>query len=67
MSFKEKCSMIVFTGRDQNYKPVTQIRLQGKWLDEIGFVPGTMLEVEYEDGKMINEKHSLILIPIKKL
>jgi len=56
MRFKEKRSMKVYAGNDQNYKPVAQIRLQGKWLEEIGFVPGTPIEVKCEDGRMIIEK-----------
>ena len=56
MRFKEKRSMKVYAGNDQNYKPVAQIRLQGKWLEEIGFVPGTPIEVKYEDGRMVIEK-----------
>ena len=56
MRFKEKRSMRVYAGNDQNYKPVAQIRLQGKWLEEIGFVPGTPIEVKYEDGRMVIEK-----------
>jgi hypothetical protein len=50
MRFKEKRSMKVYAGNDQNYKPVAQIRLQGKWLEEIGFVPGTQIEVKCENG-----------------
>jgi hypothetical protein len=38
MRFKEKRSMKVYAGNDQNYKPVAQIRLQGKWLEEIGWI-----------------------------
>ena len=56
MRFKEKRSMKVSAGNDQNYKPVVQIRLQGKWLEEIGFVPGTPIEVKCEDGRMVIEK-----------
>ena len=53
MRFKEKRSMKVYAGNDHNYKPVAQIRLQGKWLEEIGFVPGTPIEVKCEDGRMV--------------
>lgn len=32
---------------------IPQIRLQGKWLQECGFEPGSQVQIQYEQGKMI--------------
>ena len=42
----------VYEGSDKNYKPISQIRLQGKWLEELGFEPGTPFVVNCESGKL---------------
>lgn len=42
----------VYEGSDKNYKPISQIRLQGKWLEELGFEPGTPFVVKCEPGKL---------------
>ena len=43
----------VYAARDKRNKTVPQIRLQGKWLEELGFEPGTSYTVKCEDGKLI--------------
>lgn len=48
MRFKEKRCMKVYAGNDQNYKPVAQIRLQGKWLEEIIRSLDILIEAEGE-------------------
>ncbi len=53
---KEKRTMKVYEASDKNYKPVAQIRLQGRWLEELGFIPGTSLEVKCEEEKLIITK-----------
>lgn len=35
------------------YTTVPQIRLQGLWLEQLGFEPGTELKVECWEGKII--------------
>lgn len=45
--------MKVYAGNKKDYKPVAQIRLQGKWLEELGFVPGTPVNISCENGKLI--------------
>ena len=35
------------------YKSVPQIRMQGKWLEEMGFESGSKINVECLDGKPI--------------
>ena len=52
MAYKEKREMRVYAGNDQNYKTVSQIRIQGKWLEELGFTPGTQYEVKCENGRL---------------
>ena len=42
----------VYEGSGRDYKPVAQIRLQGKWLEECGFEPGTPFMVKCEAGKL---------------
>lgn len=44
------------TGGTYSYKEVPQIRIQGKWLSEAGFEPGTAMNVVCEAGKLIIEK-----------
>ena len=43
------------TGSMYSYKEVPQIRIQGKWLSEAGFEPGTAMNVVCEAGKLIIE------------
>ena len=43
----------VYSVSDKKYQSVPQIRLQGKWLEELGFVPGASYIVKSEDGKLI--------------
>ena len=49
MRFKEKRSMKVYAGNDQNYKPVVQIRLQGKWLEEF-FTIGEYVNIQCDQA-----------------
>lgn len=52
MAYKEKRKAKVYSGSDKNYKSVSQIRLQGKWLEELGFAIGTKLDIKCENGKL---------------
>lgn len=45
---KETREMRVYAGIDRNYKTVSQ----SKWLEELGFKPGTPFEVQCENGKL---------------
>lgn len=38
------------------YTTVPQIRLQGLWLEQLGFEPGTTIKVECEQGKIVVRK-----------
>lgn len=40
-----------YTG--STYKTVPEIRLQGEWLDKLGFEPRTRVKVECEKGKIV--------------
>lgn len=53
MSYKENRKMKVYEASDRNYRPVTQIRLQGKWLEDLGFEIGEVLSVECRGGEII--------------
>lgn len=35
------------------YKSVPQIRLQGLWLEQLGFEPGAEVKVECEEGRLV--------------
>ena len=37
-------------------KVIPQIRMQGMWLEKLGFHPGDTLKVQCEDGRLIIEK-----------
>lgn len=37
-------------------KVIPQIRMQGIWLEKLGFCPGDSLKVQCEDGRLIIEK-----------
>ena len=39
-----------------NYSRVSEIRIQGKWLAELGFEPGDAVLVRCEDGKIVITK-----------
>lgn len=39
-----------------SYKTVPQIRLQGVWLEKLGYEPGAELRVECKEGKIIISK-----------
>lgn len=43
------------------YKSVPQIRMQGKWLEELGFESGSEINVECLDGKLIITKKEAIV------
>ena len=42
---------VYYTGPDAR-DPIPQIRFQGKWLEEYGFKPGTVMDVKCEKGKI---------------
>lgn len=53
MGFKEYRDLKVYDQSGYNYKSVLQIRLQGKWLEELGFSIGTSVCVKCQGGKII--------------
>ena len=46
--------------RSMGDKSVPQIRMQGKWLEELGFESGSEINVECLDGKLIITKKEAI-------
>ena len=61
MAYKENRSLKVYTGTAASrktsyrmeYKSQPQIRIQGDWLKDIGFTPGTKMNVHCEKGRLI--------------
>ena len=43
-----------------NYSRVPGIRIQGKWLAELGFEPGDAVLVQCEDGKIVITKDEVL-------
>ena len=60
MAYKKDRQIKVYEGTTSSgygysvkYKSHPQIRLQGDWLDELGFHPGPQMNVHCEEGKLI--------------
>lgn len=53
MAYKKNREMKVYEISGYNYKPTSQIRLQGKWLEDLGFERGTPINVKCQGGKLI--------------
>ncbi len=53
MAYKKNRPMKVYETSGADYKRIPQIRLQGKWLQELGFEIGEAVNVECEGGKLI--------------
>lgn len=43
----------VYRGGSWERYPVPQLRLEGKWLEDYGFLPGTLIEVSCADGQLV--------------
>lgn len=43
----------VYRGGSWERYPVSQLRLEGKWLEDYGFLPGTPIEVSCWDGQLV--------------
>ena len=53
MAYKKNRPIKVYETSGTDYKRIPQIRLQGKWLQELGFDIGEALNVECEGGRLI--------------
>ncbi|MDL2433292.1 SymE family type I addiction module toxin [Streptococcus cristatus] len=53
MAFKKNREMKVYGSTGAGNIMVPQIRLQGKWLQELGFDIGEPLNVECEGGRLV--------------
>lgn len=62
MKFKENRTMKVYEGSDRNYKAIPQIRLQGKWLQELGFDMGTPINIKCEGGMLTITRADEIIV-----
>lgn len=52
MAYKEYREMKVYEQSGYQYKPTPTIVLKGKWLEELGFVPGREVVVKCQDGQL---------------
>jgi len=50
--YKKNRELRVYEICGKNYEKVPQIKLQGNWLEEIGFAAGTPINVECQGGKL---------------
>lgn len=39
--------------------PSPQIRLEGKWLEQLGFTAGSFVSIQCEEGKLVIEKDQI--------
>lgn len=46
----------VYQGSGKNYDPVPEIKLKGKWLENIGFSIGSTIQADYKNGIIIITK-----------
>ena len=53
MAFKKFRKMKVYNVSGYNYKDTPTIILKGDWLKETGFGIGSLIQVEFENGKLI--------------
>ena len=53
MAFKKFRKMKVYNVSGYNYKDTPTIILKGDWLKETGFEIGSLIQVEFENGKVI--------------
>ena len=51
---KSKNLKVAYTSRYNQKHPCTvpQIKMEGKWLEELGFFAGSTIKVEYEEGSI---------------
>ncbi len=45
-----------------SYKTVPQIRLQGQWLEELGFEPGVQMSIQCSGGKLIITRADEVIV-----
>jgi toxic protein SymE len=43
----------VYQSHHKNYEPVPEIKLKGRWLQELGFSIGTMIEIQIIENKLL--------------
>lgn len=60
MGFKKFRDMKVYE-RFARKEVVPEIRLQGKWLQELDFVPGTPITVKCEGGRLVITRRDEII------
>lgn len=56
MKVYEATRVVQNTYYSSKYERVPQIRLQGLWLEQLGFEPGAEIKVECEEGKIVIQK-----------
>lgn len=43
----------------QGNSPSPQIRLEGKWLEQLGFTAGSFVSIQCEEGRLVIEKNQI--------
>lgn len=59
---KEDRRLKVYETSGYKYKTTSQIRLQGEWLRELGFEPGTPIKVACEGGRLVITRDEDVLV-----
>ena len=48
-----KRKLKVYEGSTRDWRAVSQIRLQGKWLEDFGFTIGARIQADCSDGRLV--------------
>jgi hypothetical protein len=64
MKYKENRTMKVYQSSDRNYQPIPQIKLQGKWLEDLGFAKGTPINIKCQDGRLIITSQNEFIVDV---
>lgn len=43
----------------QGNNPSPQLRLEGKWLEQLGFTAGSFVSIQCEEGRLVIEKDQI--------
>lgn len=50
---KKSRKLKVYNVRDSYYRPTSTIIMKGKWLEELGFVPGAFFTAVCQEGRLV--------------
>lgn len=60
--YKKNRTMKVYEASGYNYSSTPQIRLQGKWLEDLGFDIGRNINIECQGGRIIITRADEIIV-----